>query len=106
MEMIKINANTRELFLDNGLVVLFSYDTPVATYDPMRGVHFISNKKWSPTTSRQINKWLVSSARRIQIEQSYFDDLIQSVDGDLYSKIGTRYEMGHKTKFEIKDFAA
>jgi len=38
--------------------VLYSYDTPVACYDPVRQKVYTTGKWHSATTSRHIKKWL------------------------------------------------
>lgn len=40
-----------------GLSVLISYSTPVAYYDHDIGLLYVTEKKWSSTTSRHINIW-------------------------------------------------
>lgn len=51
-----LGANMTEIELE-GCRVLFSYQTPVA-YSNSVGLCFITEKRWSPTTSRHITKWL------------------------------------------------
>lgn len=67
-----------ELHLDGGLTVLFSYETPVAcrwsngdTY-----AQYKTDKKWSVTTSRHINKWLNGDGAQFK-PQDYFDNLVK-----------------------------
>ena len=59
-------------------IVLFSYATPVASFD--KGTYSFNRtaKKWSMTTSRHINKWL-DGAKATEQPQTYFDDLLGSV---------------------------
>lgn len=47
----------QELVLNNGNRVLISYSTPVACYILGQG-YFKTDKKWSVTTSKHINKWV------------------------------------------------
>ena len=56
--------------------VLFSYRTPVAAY--VFGEGFVRTEKWwSVTTSRHINKWLDGGDRPVkQVPQTYLDNLV------------------------------
>ena len=79
--MPKINpvaSNMTEMELNNGILVLFSYKTPVAAHVPGEGFKRTS-KKWSVTTSRHINKWIKDihggSDKIEELPQSYFDSL-------------------------------
>ena len=53
--------------LPNGrtLEVLFSYETPVAVRGPT--VDYKTDRKWSVTTSKHINKFLPQCQSRVQI---------------------------------------
>ena len=53
-------------------IVLFSYATPVASFDKSTYRFNRTNKKWSMTTSRHINKWAHCAVEK---PQSYFDNL-------------------------------
>lgn len=56
MKLNPIGSNMTEVEVGN-LTVLFSYKTPVAYHEA--GVGYAkTNKYWSVTTSRHINKWL------------------------------------------------
>lgn len=55
------------------ITVLFSYSTPVAACIPTKG-WFRTEKKWSVTTSRHINKWL-DGVKAEEKPQSFFDSL-------------------------------
>ena len=70
MKLKSIKANSHELELDNGVLVLFSYETPVAISLPgvirvtnLDGVSLEylgvikTNQKFSKTTSAHINDW-------------------------------------------------
>jgi hypothetical protein len=59
-------------------IVLFSYATPVASFDKGTYSFNRTSKKWSMTTSRHINKWL-DGAKAIEQPQTYFDDLLGGV---------------------------
>ena len=56
MQVRPIGSNQTELIKEDGTVVLFSYETPVAAYLPDLG-YVKTSKKWSQTTSRHVNKW-------------------------------------------------
>ncbi len=61
MTLNPIAPNMTELVLGTDTLVLFSYKTPVAARytTPDGKIKFIrTNKLWSKTTSRHINKWL------------------------------------------------
>ena len=74
MKLKSIKANCHELDLDNGVIVLFSYETPVAvslpramvihrldrTTETLTGVVKTSTK-FSATTSRHINSWTATT---------------------------------------------
>ena len=61
--------------------ILISYETPVAVYDKHQQRFFVTDKKWSATTTKHINSWLSSHdvPKRLQgidRPQSYFDELL------------------------------
>jgi hypothetical protein len=58
MKLTPIKANMTEVELTPGLTVLFSYQTPVAYHNYLG--YFVTEKKWSKTTTRHINQWLQS----------------------------------------------
>ena len=72
MKLSPIQSNLTELDV-GGLLVLFSYETPVALRN--RGQYYKTDKKWSNTTTRHVNKWL-DGAEALPVEQSYFDELL------------------------------
>lgn len=110
MKLKHIASNMTELHLNNGIVVLFSYGTPVAAHDckptngyaPILGV-IKTNKKYSVTTTRHINKWFdfrnqqcinntysnsagydspvnyLSAFTPKEVDQSVLDDLVRGV---------------------------
>lgn len=62
MKVKPIGSNQTEVHKDNGTVILFSYETPVAAYNlrPHEDGGFAgirTDKKWSRTTSKHINQW-------------------------------------------------
>lgn len=83
MNLKPIASNMTELTLKGGLVVLFSYQTPVACHwtNGLNQVFYKTEKFWSRTTSRHINKWLIQTDnwtdRKIEEKpQKYFDELV------------------------------
>jgi hypothetical protein len=61
-----------------GNLILFSYQTPVAMLH-RTGQAFKTNKRWSATTTRHINKWLANKKEVIEVPQEFFDNLIKEV---------------------------
>jgi hypothetical protein len=70
-----IGPNQTELTKKNGIIVLYSYSTPVAIYIPNKEA-LITDTKYSVTTSRHINhaisRWGVSTKK---VEQSVIDKM-------------------------------
>ena len=60
MKINPIGSNQTELIFNDGMKVLFSYETPVAAYVPERG-YIKTSYKCSQTTSRHINRWCPDS---------------------------------------------
>ena len=59
-------------------IVLFSYSTPVASFDKGNYQFYKTSKKWSKTTTRHINKW-IDGVQAVEQPQDYFDNLLGSV---------------------------
>ena len=78
MELKPIASNMTEVSTKTA-TILFSYSTPVACYlDNGSGYlngYFRTDKKWSATTTRHINKWL-GSIKAIEQPQEFFDNLV------------------------------
>tara|TARA_B100001250_G_scaffold374191_1_gene360858 strand:- start:455 stop:685 length:231 start_codon:yes stop_codon:yes gene_type:complete len=74
MKLTPIAANQNEVEFTNGTQVFFSYKTPVAAYLPEKG-YVRTEKFWSVTTSRHINKWLKNVTNVETIDQSVLDNL-------------------------------
>jgi hypothetical protein len=72
MELNPIQANMTEVILNDNRVILFSYKTPVACRISDRV--YRTNKRWSNTTTRHINKWLAGTPAEPQ-DQEFFDNL-------------------------------
>lgn len=75
----QIGSNMTELMLADGTEILISYTTPVAARIPGRGWVRTAHK-WSVTTSKHINKWLVAKIGRTDcvpaVDQWEIDKLI------------------------------
>lgn len=75
MNLKPLGANKTELHLDNGAIVFFSYQTPVAA-QLRNGNGFVrTSTKYSVTTSKHITQWL-DGVRAQEIEQHIFDDIL------------------------------
>ena len=74
MKLTPIAANQHEVTINDGTQIFFSYRTPVAAYLPQKG-YVRTEKFWSVTTSRHINKWLKGVNEVTEIEQSVLDNL-------------------------------
>jgi hypothetical protein len=73
MKLKQIASNMTELQLDDAHV-LFSYETPVAAC--IFGEGFVRTEKhWSPTTSKHINKWL-DGVEAPEVPQEFLDNLV------------------------------
>ena len=73
MNINVIGSNQTELHLDNGDIVFFSYNTPVAARTDSGIIK--TSTKWSNTTSKHINKWGWSGGK--EVEQSVLDSLVK-----------------------------
>ena len=72
---LKPIASNMNLIDTPDYLVLFSYATPVACYDKKTYDYFKTDKKWSMTTTRHINKWL-DGVQAQPMPQDYFDNLL------------------------------
>ena len=75
MNLTPIAANQTVLSFTNGAEVFFSYKTPVAAYCPLRG-YIKTEKFWSVTTSRHINKWLKGITEVTEVPQEMLTELV------------------------------
>jgi len=66
MRLRQLAANQTEVTLPCGAVVFFSYETPVAAMLPS-GQYIRTEQKYSVTTSKHLNKWLVSVADSVKL---------------------------------------
>ncbi len=77
MKLNQIGSNQVEVELSNK-TVLFSYKTPVAYYDAEAARFFKTNKSWSRTTSKHVNKWL-NGAFAEAVDQTVLDTLAENI---------------------------
>ena len=76
MQLTPIASNMTEVETSEARI-LFSYRTPVAAY--VFGDGFVRTEKWwSVTTSRHINKWIDGVPAK-EVSQTYLDNLVQGV---------------------------
>ena len=79
MKLRQYGSNQTELSLMCGAVVFFSYETPVAALLPS-GRYIRTEKKWSVTTSKHINKWLTGVTSPVeQVPQEELHRLVGDV---------------------------
>lgn len=79
MNLKPLGANVTEVTLGNTRI-LFSYQTPVA-YEIISGDQsgiYKTDRFWSKTTSRHINKWLDGRTASL-VEQKYLDKIVAGV---------------------------
>ncbi len=74
MKLTPIAANQTEVSINDGTQIFFSYRTPVAAYLPEKG-YVRTERFWSKTTSRHINKWLQGVNNVSEVSQSVLDNL-------------------------------
>ncbi len=75
MKLNPIAANQTEVELSSGVMVFFSYKTPVAAHIPGRG-YVRTGKTFSQTTSRHINQWLAGAGLVTVVPQSEIEGLV------------------------------
>ena len=82
MQLTPIASNMTEVETSEARI-LFSYRTPVAAYvfgkDGFGGGFVRTEKWWSVTTSRHINKWWPENGTVKEVTQTYLDNLVQEV---------------------------
>ena len=74
MQLTPIASNMTEVETSEARI-LFSYRTPVAAYVFGRG-YVRTEKLWSVTTSRHINKWLPENGTVKEVPQTYLDNFV------------------------------
>jgi hypothetical protein len=75
MKVKPIGSNRTELHLNNGAVILFSYQTPVAA-QLAEGGFVRTSTKYSRTTSKHVTQWL-EGARAREVDQAVLDNLAE-----------------------------
>jgi hypothetical protein len=79
MKLTQITITSTQVSLADGTEVLFSYQTPVAALVPGRG-WMRTEKFYSITTSKHINKWLAANASShaevAEVDQWEIDKLV------------------------------
>ena len=74
--MTELNINRGEGYkIKGGVSILFSYSTPVAGWDD-KGA-FRTNKHYSATTTKHINKYLGGKDIGRKVDQEYIDSLFK-----------------------------
>ena len=73
MQLTPIASNMTEVETSEARI-LFSYRTPVAAYVYDTG-YVRTEKWWSVTTSRHINKWIDGGTTK-EVAQTYLDNLV------------------------------
>ena len=74
MHMKPLGTNKTELHLNDGAIVFFSYQTPVAA-QMANGGFIVTRKNYSVTTSKHITQWL-EGVNAADVDQSVLDGLI------------------------------
>ena len=74
MKLNVIANNQTELHLNNGVIVFFSYNTPVAARLD-NGTYVTTEEVYSPTTTKHVNKWLLNQVYST-VSQEYIDGLL------------------------------
>jgi hypothetical protein len=78
-------------------IILISYETPVAAYDKENHVCYITEKKWSQTTTRHIHKW-VSTLDSLEKTEKVSQETIEEIY--LYGNRGSVKTEIKKDRFE------
>ena len=72
MRINKVGSNMTELVRSSGVIVLFSYSTPVAALLPS-GQYVKTDRKYSVTTTKHVNKWVGGNVE--SKSQDYINEL-------------------------------
>lgn len=68
-ELKKIGNNETEVTTGHGFIIFFSYETPVAARHIESGKEYRSDKRFSVTTSKHLNKWCSPNAVLVSQEK-------------------------------------
>jgi hypothetical protein len=75
MNLTPVGSNQTEITRKDGVIVLYSYSTPVAAFVPGKGA-LCTTQKYSKTTSRHVNKAVARWGwGRIDVDQGVIDQL-------------------------------
>ena len=75
MQLNPVGSNQTEIEREGGVIVLYSYQTPVAAFVPGKG-GLCSSHKYSTTTSRHVNKAIERwGCSRKDVDQGVIDQL-------------------------------
>ena len=75
MKLTPIGSNQTEIERADGVIILYSYKTPVAAFVPGKG-GLCTSTKYSATTSRHINAAIVRwGCSRAQVDQGVIDQM-------------------------------
>ena len=75
MKLNPVGSNQTEIEREGGVIVLYSYQTPVAAFVPGKG-GLCSSQKYSVTTSRHVNAALSRwGCSRTDVDQGVIDQL-------------------------------
>ncbi len=76
----RIRTTSAKLAYGHGWIVLVSYDTPVAAISSL-GVLYVTDTKYSVTTSRHINEFIREQPWQSQVsrDEAFFRDLLKRV---------------------------
>ena len=75
MKLVPHGSNQNVLIFDNGIKVLFSYQTPVSAFHPIKG-WLMTDVKYSRTTTKHIHQWLRGLTVTV-VGQSDIDQLVE-----------------------------
>lgn len=81
----KANINALRIFLDNGVLLWFSYSTPVA-FSVNGSVPLVRKNTWGPTTGRHLNA--IDSGDKIERVdgETFMAELQEALSGRLISR--------------------
>ena len=74
MRLKQIGSNQTEIIFNDGTHVFFSYETPVcvSTVDGL----FVTEDKYSNTTTKHINKWCNGISNRNTVPQTTIENMV------------------------------
>jgi len=91
MKLHSFATNRTLLTFDDGTEVFFSYETPVAGYSRSLHGYFRTNKWYSSTTTRHINRYLNEYADVPNPEQNTHHVDQSAINNLISTQIPTRY---------------